>query len=1665
MFYSEDGNTFSWNLGTDDQADPRGPCYEFPSTVPLSIKKSLVQSVNDALGRYLVSDIFGTSEQLQWVAGILRMGMQLPVEDTEIAYAAFKQYSNIAFALHGQRLRHNTAEPAGDGASVYSDPATLEALIRPSILFNPRVFFAQQLPVEKVHEQPGKGTGLLRVSNVIQHAPKVSSAVAAAVVTVNEPASAPPTPVGTSADQRFVSSPTTVDNQPPATPHSRTDPQLRQAPPAMRSTRRTLSPAQMLKALDLWDQYVALLDHVFQVYSTMIRGLQPLIPRETMSTIFSGIMSVIDMLLSQGSNNPQLAAWRKRYRPLVGPRLWDQTWETLGDRLELQAVKLLLDVWSRMPWHHAESDQDHIRNIRYWVHRDKLVEAWVAVFSQLLKRALRVAYPHDKSVGVEQVRVHFSGYSVTAATTGAESVEALFGFASVPMDYDSMSPDSYAAFGRKVCSAIDFALSIEKVVEVDGVQCAQVPPSANYVLCLFGESLFTMALRDCGSSAKLVMVQHLAIAVLARLLTKRESPRDPMLPQHRNRILYTICQAMDAPHSVQAVLPSAALLLKNTRYVRPFIPKMYDLVLRVLPKGCGTMTGAPDHMLRRSAYEAISALTGFVGYYHHIGRSDMIPNTQAWLDENRRRNSDMIEETPATQLRAQMVRLVNSIEGCVFEKSAQRDAVFRRYLRCIFQSLMLSIATEESRENLQYGTCIALAFLQQYVRSVPGYLGVFVEFFVCRLQTAQDDNVRAVYIYGLLQAAMVAGASAVPDKQCTDMVSAVVHALADCDRDLALHTQWHPYHQVFISSLRCLSYWMSTLSGRPQLPDKLVDQLQSLLDRCSKFIAMVQTDQDNSPNGQERRLMLTTSNIDIAHSRTWRSVRLHRSIVPRRPARGTSSITAFTLLGLLKSSETTDNAGGGHAGKDDDEEPQRRRPFAISASLCATLYTAISVYSAVLARKAGDAMAYTQRALAGPAAIRRALRNEPMPPTRDIVRNLSPAVTRYLEDFVATRVRLITTSNMAIYTVIDLVHPDTRRRNRKVIYMAGRFVCGTKEWVLAASPLDDSAATDADAEKPESLSAGPEICDANEPDWIRRGECPQEPEVSGSESEQTVPGAPMGFIESMIDQESVRAIDRYIDKAYQKLHTEKYASDIRFAPAQPPQSLARADTFDRALCTELFGADFGFLNVTEEVLGELSQLDDMDRPFSAQAGIIYLQSSESLSTKRNICRGPLCGVSADFRRFVDSLDRCPQVTVDHVYPTSGSAPLMRRVFMMRDFKVCYDFAPNVSALASDSTMDPRDNAYFYDLLRERGIVVIWFDSYAGSLDIDLAWQYIDQLQHDSGDPSRDGLSRSEQGQPDVVAATTKINHAHTPPPPRSTGASTATMDSRIQSEPPQAKPPSKGTDTDRQRLARSTRKPLPRCASQPCRIAAAMLRCRANRGAQETEARMSAPPAEVLAKPPFELIAGLDDSASSSGGNSNGSNGSSQRTDVDNGEQASQQSQGPVNTRAAPSQKSTGRPAHEPRKPSYSWSERDRSLHNSPSSAVETDAPEYTVRVLIALAPVADTQGRLLKVAVSASGGPSELNRDFERLTGPLMTNMLVPTADIACMLSSTILDAAANRASLQGGDFSMVYRRAAMVSSIIERYGIHHESIDDAHKFMFPVGKSGVQCAFDIVS
>ncbi|KAJ2454978.1 hypothetical protein EV183_001082 [Coemansia sp. RSA 2336] len=1664
MIYAEDGNALSWAQERQRPLDPMYSLYEFLSTMPLYAKKELFQSMNRVLDNHVISDVFTTSSQMRWAVGVIRLGLQLPLEDLDIINSAFKQYSDVIFTLHRLRFNDNLMDE-NITTEMLSEYAALEVLKRPSVLFNPRLFFENDLPDQTVRNMGGQ-IHYKTAESFVFHGKKGSKEGQASEGDPGKQGTSTSYPNSPTQEShpyindkynatrrlRGVSSAVAIGNHSNQQQQQQQEQQQRSGDDhsSEDSQRQTLrGAARTHQALELWDRYVGFLTHVLRVYSTMMRGLQPLVSEQVTNEIFRSIISVIDMILSQGGTNPRLKEWTARYRDVIGEDIWDRTWATIGNRLETPAIKLLLDVWGRIISKHRVACSQLVTNVRYWLHRDRFVEVWMLLIDQISQRVLRMHYPHDTSIGVDKIYVRFADFSMTTTTTDEDAVFILTAFARTKVDFELIKNRGYYMYALEVCTIIERILAIKKVLLIDGKQYVQYPPTANYILHYFGDALFSMARRQYIPSREFIIAKQRVMTVLTRMLTLEECPHDKILPQNCMRILQTFHQAVAQNREAQATLPNIPALLKNTPLVRPLIPRLFDLVCHVLPKERYATLILDERVTRHYAYEALSALIAFVGYYHSLSQSDLIADLDRLLRKHLDNQiKDVVGCAQLGYLRNSCESLIRRIERCRFKKSAEKDPTFKRYLRFIFQTLTLSVVTENDTENMQYLTCIILTFLYQYSRYCSGYVETFINFYIEQLKSTKSDMLSTVYTYGLTQAAMITWTSSLSRNQIQRITTAIIDMLANCDNNLHRYTCWNPYHQLFISSLRCLISWVSILSDSKLLAPVSLNKLVDLLTRCNGFISQAQPKQNFDKPKSGFRLQLVTSNLE-ANTAEESADLLNKSSQSEGSLTDSNAetITSFTMHDLF-----------GKSAKIALPEIGLNKPaekiYTLSNTLYTTLNTTIAVFSTTILRGMDTMQYYAKHIPTDVYTTRQAIHHRSLPKTKSILKYFCPQVADLLEGYVPTSIRFFSVFHRAIYTVINLKKYSNGKWSDSVLFTTSRYAGGSKQWLtfLKHPKASKVQRTDCDLECSSDTTPLP---------WIRLGNDVMYPEsvkkkLRFSDALENLRGA-----KSQVDDASEQAIEQATATDYKRLHENRNAPDVQFAPAQPSEQPLRGNTYDRPTCALFFGIDFSLLRIIEPILSDLDQLDDLDRPFSAHAGIIYLQSPDSLSTQRDICKGPLRGTSVEFSRFLSLLNRL-HLSPAELLKRRSSLPLLRYVFAIKGFKVCYNLAPNISSLISGEPMSPEDNVEFYQLLRQRGIAVLWFDSHPGSLNTDLAWQFIDRLRSYTEKPRRK-FSDDEYLQPSNPNAEKQSSGLDSPPatgpPPPSDQAS----------RPSSADPSSSVTGSLLDYRYTASHSNVKQTAKKTLVAKMFHIKRQAHLSPNNELYRCCSEPGITLSKwPPKRAVKPTTPESVRSA-----RTGVSVSTKVQPPEsEAGIHSKGkqPLGTRSMPKDTPLG-----PLEKFLKASTRQNSAayqaqpgHNdisrqAPGVTEECSDSEPRVRILIALAPVVDTNGRLLKVAVSTTGGPDKLNRDFARMTGPLMSNMVVESKYIAQILSATILDASANMASLHNDDFSMVYKRMEMIKNIIDKYSIKHESISSAHKFMFPVGTSGVQSTFHI--
>ncbi|KAJ2746473.1 hypothetical protein GGI20_001316 [Coemansia sp. BCRC 34301] len=1731
-----DNDIFGWMPESRDEPPESNIQYDFLITVPLCVKREMFRTMSCVLSDYVICDMFHTPAQVRWAVSIIRFGMQLPLENIGMISDAFKQYSDVLFILNRLDSESGDAKLSDSANHECATLAALDLIIGPGIIFNPRVFFEDELPTRDlthrftrtvthtpesllflqptILDRPGyPGRSLSDTQRPDSYTSNAKATASPAEPTV------PSVSVIESDDEALLSHKTEVTASAPKPgkpPESRlvptqgssvrSDEQAALAgkpssgrprtascsglgvPPSL-TTRRpdyTAGPLLALRhpptasriacAVKLWDKYVELLAHVMQVYSTVIRGLRPMITSKPLVAVFKSLLQVVDMILSQGSSNPRFVRWTNRYRPLVGPEYWDKTWATIGDRLEPYAIKLAFDIWGRSDNMRHAAQGELLHCFEHWLHRDKVMEAWLHMINQVALRVLRSHYPHDPNTTSDKLFVHFAGFSTSGTTSDEDARDMLRAYVSKPVNLKELSSRGYLMYANTICNIVNNALLITKIVNVDGVDYAHMPPSANFALRDFGLPLYGMALFDHMASRDFVVAKRNIIAIFCHLLVMPENPKDPTTRSNRDRMLHVIYQAMCADQQAQVMLPNVPQLVKNLPQARIFIPVLFDLVRQVLPTAYNIDLLNDECSLRHSAFEALSTLTSFVGYYHRIGRSDLIAQkysaTRVNINERIMSSKNGI---PPLYLRNAISVTAEKVNKSPFTKSKQKDAIFVDYIKFIFRMLMCSVLTEKTVKNLQYITSLLLTLLHQYACYNPGYLLLFTELYVEQFQKSRDERISAIYINGLNQAATVTWQSKISKEHYRQILTLITQALCNCDHDLRRFSNWNPYHQVFITSIRCLSSWTSVLAEHSLMPPEHLAQLMALLGRCNRFLSSVVVNTQGSPAPRwGRKIQLSTSTDfedptfspdKVAAATEELAEASHVTPMGSKP----NCITSYTVLGLF-------------GGKPKLVLPSQKREAGqrvrtLSESLYKALTTTLEVFSTIILRGVDSDQHFGSHIPSDILLTRMSLYQDIVPDNRILLKACKPKVVDLLKDYVPVSINFYSSFRRVIYSKISFKRNYDGQWSDSVGLITARYPSGSKQWLVFPSmPLpDDYAAASTHKCKDNMLLSKA----STSVPWVRIHSDIQY--CSSWQFKHRVSDARehIGSTGPLVDEKSEAAIEDIISKDFCRLHGVRDKTDVPFAPAHPIHLEPRGDLFDRTYLADQHAIDTAPLQVSETMLKELDILDSMDRPFSAQVGVVYLRSPDSLTTKREVSKGPLKGVGPYFNQFLNQLSLSQVMPVERIKQHPEDPTLMRYSFCINNFEVCYGLAPNVSELISGSKMGRKDNSYFYSQMRERGISILWFDSHPGALNEEMAWQFLSNT--DNGHSDRRGkaseVDTSNSGSLCTAKSSIGSQLKLKTEPREDTGNLTlskksttlsVSLDKPIQTascrlfsckgetkrvQPNLASPHrskareflQKAMHITRRHVADTLDSTLSQYSSTESSVddAASIVdvpeRCRAHSPESSDSSGSQVPLLEALEaftpSPQFNR----------------------RSTETKTVPPTPNVTPSSTPTRIPPAARSSLPTAGSVSKAPYDDGQND-------STDKLKEGPEKpSIRVLIALAPLPSTGGRLIKVILSATGGTKDMNTDFIQMTGPLMTHMVIESKNLAYLLSATVLDASANIASLNGDDFSVVCKRINAIKEIVETHCVKHESVDDVHKFIFPVGKHGLQSSLAI--
>ncbi|KAJ1943342.1 hypothetical protein GGF37_002693 [Kickxella alabastrina] len=745
----------------------------------------------------------------------------------------------------------------------------------------------------------------------------------------------------------------------------------------------------------------------------------------------------------------------------------------------------------------------------------------------------------------------------------------------------------------------------------------------------------------------------------------------------------------------------------------------------------------------------------------------------------------------------------------------------------------------------------------------------------------------------------------------------------------------------------------------------------------------------------------------------------------------------------------------------------------LTDSLHKVLSTTISVFSTILARVINENHYNGSHKPHDTLLVHSALHQNKVPENSVVFGTYSSNVNRLMKDYIPLNATFSSAYHDMIYSIINFRRFSDGKWSDSASLHTNRYPSGSKQWIVFTSNPISLSGLDAAPDIYPDVPATAELLYgvdaktaytlklAHQP-WVCTGDgllgsgplCSKFRVADRLQDiHQTTP---------LVDDEGEEKIKQRTAGDFDKLHDMHMVPDIEFTPAYPYEQLPRSNSHCRRDLYLRHSIDSSMLEVSESMLRDLDILDELDKPFSAYAGVIYMRSASSLATECILAKGPLKGVSAEFNKFLMTLNRVPLPPVARVKSLPSDPTIMRCSYSISSFNVGFDLAPNVSSLISGCKMGAHDNDWFYNMLHKHGIYVMWFDSHTGNIDMDLAWQFVDDRDN-FGSKLRTNTSSLSKSQSDETHSTHDRRPYHSGKRENTKskfgssvqGASMKSTSTQVRTasetggrgsssiRSPKLEKLEKTRDSSAETVQhRSKTRDFFQKAFQitrrqvPNQKSTSLSRCSTAPSSETSSVNISITDQQPSSKPKSyrtQLPSYVNPIFRHKEAPEISISALSRKLTT----------RGAVSTPASPLQDS---PNFANMAPNVDTGP-DGSFPESMSTESVSDAFAPKMRALIAVAPVGYTCGRLVKVSISANGGSKQMNDEFIRMTGPLMPNMIVETKQLAGLLSTTVMDASANIASLNCDDFSVVNRRMEMITSIIENYCVKHKTVDDLHK------------------
>ncbi|KAJ1737620.1 hypothetical protein LPJ72_000317 [Coemansia sp. Benny D160-2] len=129
---------------------------------------------------------------------------------------------------------------------------------------------------------------------------------------------------------------------------------------------------------------------------------------------------------------------------------------------------------------------------------------------------------------------------MSGKVTPESAIAMLSKYARTKIDFDTISNYSYCIYAEQVCTVVRRALNIKKLIYVNNIPFAQLPPTANYVLYYFKSPLLEIAQRKFVPSREAANVRGDVFSLICTLLIMPDNAADPITETNRFDLIRTI---------------------------------------------------------------------------------------------------------------------------------------------------------------------------------------------------------------------------------------------------------------------------------------------------------------------------------------------------------------------------------------------------------------------------------------------------------------------------------------------------------------------------------------------------------------------------------------------------------------------------------------------------------------------------------------------------------------------------------------------------------------------------------------------------------------------------------------------------------------------------------------------------------------------------------------------------------------------------------------------------------------------------------------------------------------------------------------------------------------------------------------------------------------------